>query len=337
MNSPIQNILKVMFLLTMVGTKSAHAEEPADRVALKVQERWSTVFGGEQFNLHWEIDGHHSEACTLRWNYLAGQRRLAGGEISVTGAEKSSQRFKLPLRIPAVREGHVLQTRLEVELRSNNRTIATETKRINVFPRDPFYSKNEWLRSLNISLYDPLGPTEKQLRQAGIPFRTLSDLAALDAVSEGVIVVGEGTSLARQRGLFEALVQAASRGLTVLCLACSDGSVPFDVSRPNRLSLDRQGVITRLDARLDAAAWSENRSPIRSTLDLTASRTGVEWTFSDTETGWPWMEMQFGERGRLVWCGFGIIEHWDHGPTPRFFLARVFESLSDDSLTTQPK
>lgn len=341
MNSPIQTILKAMFLLTGVWTTNAHAEKPADRVTLKVQERWSAVFGGEPFNLHWEFTCRQPEACTLRWNHMAGQRRLAGGEIHVADAEKSSGRFTLPLRIPTVREGNVLQTRLEVELRSNNRTLATKTKRIHVFPRDPFHLRSEWLRSLHISLYDPVGPTEKQFRQAGIPFRLLSNLAALDAVSEGVLVVGEGISFTHQRGLFETLMRVASRGLPVLCLACPEGAVPFDLPhdlpRPQRLSLDREGVITRLDARLDAHAWSENRHPIMATLDVTASRSGVEWTFSDTDAGWPWLEMRFGDRGRFVWCGFGVIEHWADGPTPRFFLARLFEALSDKSPSSQPK
>ena len=44
--------------------------------------------------------------------------------------------------------------------------------------------------------------------------------------------------------------------------------------------------------------------------------------------GWPWIEMNYAERrGKIVICGFGIIEKWAAGPTPRYMFVKLLESL----------
>ena len=136
-------------------------------------------------------------------------------------------------------------------------------------------------------------------------------------------------------GLGESLVRAASRGLTVLCLAPSAGTLPIPGTKnsalplPHRLTLRRADVIRGLDKRIDAEAWVSGNSVVTS-LVIRGDEGAVH---GDVDAGgWPWVEIAYGKpRGKLVFCGFGIIRPWDASPSPRFVFARALEHLTETS------
>lgn len=326
----------VLVILLFGSSTVVRAQDRSETgVEIKAREARSTVFGGERVKLHFDVASAEPKTFTVPWTLSAGRRRLAAGELSVDAGPLQAGTAALPLRIPEVRDGIVLDVELKLSAVVDGTAAAQISKRISIYPRDPFALRKKWLEELPISLYDPVGKTAKQFEEADVPFQQLQSIAALDSIDKGILVVGEGLSWKTQRGLFDTIVQAAARGLPVLCLASSEGAVPIpfaadsNLPRPDRVSLERNAVITRLDKRLDADAWGSGGDPVTTSLEIAQSRTAIEGTVLDSAAGWPWAELRYGDRGVLVWCGFGVISRWEDGPTPRYLLSRIFEYLSE--------
>jgi hypothetical protein len=100
------------------------------------------------------------------------------------------------------------------------------------------------------------------------------------------------------------------------------------MSRPQRLILRRQDLVTALDPRLDAQVWHADQMG-RGVL-LRGAGERLEGEISAGQHAWPWLEARY-QRGTLVVCGFRLASHWNDGPTPRFLLARMFEHLTQDA------
>jgi hypothetical protein len=206
-----------------------------------------------------------------------------------------------------------------------------------IFPEDPFVNRSHWLKGLRICLFDPPGDTRQILDKMDVPFSRTANVDSLDTLNCGLLIIGEGTSLKEYRGLPEMMVKAAASGIPVLCLAPSDGDIVLPGSfaagtqlpLPERLALRRNDVICELDKRLDALSWRANARPLSSSLLIKSERNRVVGEVVQSPDGWPWLEAGFpAEHGRLIICGFGIIRHWDAGPTPRFLFARILEHLT---------
>ena len=41
--------------------------------------------------------------------------------------------------------------------------------------------------------------------------------------------------------------------------------------------------------------------------------------------------------GKLIFCQFALLKHWDASPTPRYLFARILETLSPIEDVVQPK
>jgi hypothetical protein len=129
-------------------------------------------------------------------------------------------------------------------------------------------------------------------------------------------------------GLADALLGLARRGVTVICLAPSAGTVPVPGTERDGgedVSLLRSDAITKLDKRLDAAAWGGGEV-IASTLALKAVEGSVVAEVVGGPGGWPWLQVGYPQtRGRLIVCGFAVIARWQASPTPRYLFAKLIE------------
>jgi hypothetical protein len=96
------------------------------------------------------------------------------------------------------------------------------------------------------------------------------------------------------------------------------------------LTLHRQEIIARLDRRLDALAWPPQNQVVARSLALRSEEGRVVAEVQDGAKGWSWLQLDYPEKnGRLVLCGFPIMERWDTGPTPRFLFARLLEHVTE--------
>lgn len=225
--------------------------------------------------------------------------------------------------------------------------VTNIVKRIWIFPEDPFANQKEWLKALNIRLFDPEKKTAEVFTEAEIPFEEIRNIDSFTEITNGILILAEGISLKDYRGLSEMMVNTAASGTHVLCLALAGGEIKMpglggvDLPQPGSMSFRRNDVISELDKRLDADAWPPDGKVAASCAKLKGERGPVVAEVQEGGDGWPWIEMNFGKKagkpirqapldfaqGKLVICGFGIIEKWNCGPTPRFLFAKLLEHM----------
>ncbi len=315
---------------------SAYAE---NQIAIYPLERHTNEFGDREITRSFRVESSEPFRGRFVWNLSAQQRVLTRGEQEVRVA-KTSGDVSIKFRLNGLRDEVVVPLTLTVSVVVEKAEVASQQFRIWLFPDDPFLSRSEWLRSLDITLFDPPKVTAREFDNSTIPYRLVGNAAALnDGRQSGLLIIGEGVSLRQHRSLAATAIEVAASGRRVLLLAPTDGSltVPGTVGDglpegriPSELRFARERIITELDKRLDAQAWSGTDNIVPSSKLEIESRSGrVEATVSDDSRAWPWLEIRFPETGGVfVMCGFRLIEHWDSGPTPRFLIVRLFESLS---------
>jgi hypothetical protein len=292
---------------------------------------WTTALAGSRATLEFAVKAAPGFRGALAWTLAeaANGRVLPGGRGE--SAVAAGGRAKLTLTFPAVNPGVVLKAKLAVALTdAGGKALATHDKVIHVFHPNPFEGRTKALEALKIAVYepDPAGRTAAALKELQVPFEEKKTLAALAEGKAGVVVVAEGVSFKDEPGLADALLGLARRGVTVICLAPSAGTLPVpgaDADRGEDLSLLRRDAITKLDDRLDAESWGGGQV-VASTVSLKAVEGSVVAEVAAGPGGWPWLQVDYPRaRGRLLVCGFAVVARWQASPTPRYLFAKVLE------------
>ena len=250
--------------------------------------------------------------------------------------------------VPEVKEGVIIQALLSLSViqEGTKEALADFEKTIWIFPEDPFANRKKWLKNVKIHLFDPEKKTGELFEKAEIPFEAVQNIDSVTEIANGVVLIGEGVLFKDYRGLSEMMVKTAARGIPVLCLAAADGEMTIpgmgsvDLPCPTSMAFRQSDIITELDKRLDANAWPPDGKVVVSTIMLKGKKGPVIGKIQKGGDEWPWMEMNFGKpvrqaqgrHGRLVMCGFGIIEKWESGPTPRFLFAKILEYIARDGV-----
>lgn len=323
--------------------RSARGEGPSD-VTLRVLEPWSAVFAAQPGVFHLVVESERSLAGTVSWSIVMEDRVLARRDVpfAVTPERAATVEVALP-RLESIKPIALTMT-LAATVREGDTARASTRKALWLFPEDPFVDRSEWLKALDLTLFDPSGATARLLDKAGIPYRATRNPEALLQVRGGLVVLGEGLSFAEYPAIPEVMLAVAESGIGVLCLAPAEGSLAIpgasgpDVLRgtlgstehPISVRLRRKDVVATLDDRLDWKGWPPDGRVLASGLRLESERGRVVGrVVGGTEDGWAWLEAEFATgRGRLLLVGFSLAEHWDSGPTPRFLLRRLLETMS---------
>jgi hypothetical protein len=303
------------------------AGSAAGAATVEFAEPWSNTFGGRQLACHVRVVGTEAMPARVLWRLAAGNATLARDEQNVRLQPGQAEDMAMNLRIPETREGAVLNCTLAVSLlkADANEELAAATREMHVFPESPFLGRQRWLKALDILLFDPEKRTQRVFENAGVPFETVANADTVGEQDKGFLVIGAGTSFRDYRALARQLVAAAERGRHVLVLAPGGGD--FTLPEPRRLVLRGEDVIHELDKRLDDAAWPADGKTRHAAVRLTGGQGPVTVEVTDGK-GWPWMEMEFAAGGRVVVCGFAVVDKWDATPTPRFLLSRILEYMA---------
>jgi hypothetical protein len=333
-------------MLIMLATLPAITS--AADVEFAPAERWTTAFANEEVSIVMTVRHENGVGGTVRWSHSAKGRTLDRGTVAVIADEVHGGKAELTLSPQPLREGVVLKTTLSAAFIPSDaeEAAAAHDQTIWLFPRDPLAERSEWSAGLDIKLLDPSRKTADAFDEIELPYKLIQNLAGLnDADWTGILILGEGTSLHKQREFAEAAIETAASGRRVILLSPIDGSLALpglDLSQqqarfpvPTELRFARHHIISELDKRLDHLAWlgTNDAVPARG-LSIENHRGRLLANLSDNPHAWPFVELKYADHdGVLVMCGFKIIDHWDDGPTPRYLLIRLLEALSPQAPT----
>ena len=291
----------------------AAAEENA---GLRWLDGGFAAFGGTSATWRVEASGARTAEGHVAWSLEVGGGVVARREQSVRLEPASSASVDIVVDLPAVRAGVVAEGRLQVALLDERRQPLAELEQpVFVFGRDPAAERKQWLRELDLRLFDPSGETARRLDELGWPYRRLANPAAFAALGGGTLLVGEDCSLWENRGLMEAAIRAAEGGARVVVLAPADGA--FAPPGPAALHFRGAEFVRELDKRFDVPA-------ARATFRLGGTRAGAEVAVVPTG-GWACIEARWSNGGALVLAGPGLLETWESSPVPRHLLVRLLE------------
>lgn len=308
----------------------AFSQEDAARIV--VLERETNLEAGKDATLH--LSAPAAPRGKIAWTVSLGRAPIARGE----GALDADKKIAVKIPSQSVKPGVILEATLVATAVKDDGAFTKLVQSFWILPPDPFADRLEWAKALKVVLYDTKGTTAEVLKKADFPFEDQKNLAAIGEIKAGVVLVGEGISWREDPGLSDTVNRLAERGVKVLCLAPSDGTLRIPglgktaSKNVSGIQLGKRNVITAWDKRLDADRWHGKPSVVAS-LSVLGEGEDVVCTASTDGEGWPWLEAQFGEAGGvLAISGFGVIRHWDSGPTPRYVFLRMLEKITNDRI-----
>lgn len=303
--------------------------EPA--VVLTLREGSTAVFADSEVDLHVGLQPAGTTG-KLVWRHTVENRTLSSGEIALD----PNERVALKLWVPALNEGVAIRTELTLSLVGDiakprkQDPLATFTRVLWIVDPDAFAGRKKWLEALKLALYDPVGETAPVFEKSKIPFTKIATLAAVDQLTEGILVIGEGVDLTKAPGLNDSMFQLVRREIPVICLAPQNGELPYPAAEGSgavAVRFDGDGIVKELDKRLSAAAWSCDGATTVQRFVPTTIRGEIGLRLSGQASGWPWIEAVYPRKTKLILCGYPLIATWQREPAARYLLARILESL----------
>lgn len=302
---------------------------------ISIREPWSNVFGGKESLFHVSVLGTSTFDGRLGWQLAAEGRTLARGEAAIAVRATVPGEAEIRVPIPEVKPGVIMQTRLSLVVMNAEKEVVKHEKTLWIFPEDALANRGEWLKTLGLKLFDPVGKTSKLFDGLGIPYSTIRAIDSLSEVKDGLVLIGEGVSFKEYRGLAASMIKTAASGVSVICLAPAEGEINLpasgtgDLPPPLTMEFKREGVIQTLDKRLDSNGWAPDGRSVACGMALKGERGPVLVEVGNDSSEWLWIELGYAKNNaKCVICGFGIVGKWADSPTPRFLLMKILETVS---------
>ncbi len=320
------------------------AAEPT--VSVRRVDSWTNLFAGKPAAMTCEVSSKQPGEASLSWSLVVSGGVVARGEKAVTLDAARAVQVSWDVDIPEVKPGLIVPAMLRLAVHPQPGAPKFEPVEasiaLSICSPDATALRGEWLKSLDIVLFDPAQRTADVFERHRIPCRVADDPQCA-ALTKGLILYGEGIDPARLDAVWSAAIEAASSGRRVLVMASPGASVPIDglISSADdslrSVSLKRNDIIRELDKRLDATAWPKPGRLVGSSLHLSVRGEQPRVEFRDDAKGWSWLHVRHRSGGRLIWLGLGLAESWEATPTARYLLLKVLEELSTDKPVVEGK
>lgn len=321
--------------MVLAVSRPSVADEPAGRVTVRMVSGGTNVFAGRKTSLDCVVNSQVATDARLAWSVSVERAVIARGEKSLKLNPDRPADAGIEVEFPELRPGVVSPAGLSLDVQTLDGHRAQQTVALYVFSPDVIANRQQWLKSLQIALFDPAKKTRAALEGLNIPLRTLADPDSSRA--SGLILYGEGLEPARQKPAWQQAIAVAAGGKKVIVLASSGATIPVDGilaigdHQPTAVSLRRADRIRDYDKRLDAVTWPLPGRLVASSLSLTAKGQTPLAEFRDDAAGWSWLDVRYANGGRLVWTGHGIIESWESTPAARYLFVKMLEELTIES------
>jgi uncharacterized protein (DUF58 family) len=159
----------------------------ASGVSLSFQDKWSNLFAGGDAVQTIHVNANNNVSGRLTWHLSAAGRTIQRGE-QVVAINDADFEVKVDLQIPEVKQGVVQKAELIVGFSEDNGIPVSISKKLWFFPDNPFFERTEWLKSLEIQLFDPEKTTGEWLDAMGVPFTSVGNIDSFNTL-EGMVVV----------------------------------------------------------------------------------------------------------------------------------------------------
>lgn len=304
--------------------QQARVLPPRDLLAVQAT---TCIFAGRESRF-----GYVGATGPVAWTLSAANRTLRHGEIGPIAGPADVAKLAISLAAPPLQPGVVLSAELRLTWNAEGQP-RQHAQPITIYSADPFSVRRAVLEAVRITLFDPMGDTADVFDNHEIPHASVRSLSAIDQVDAGVVIVGEGASFRQHPNLLPALARAAERGVSVICLAPTDGEFDFPGidagSGPLRIAFERSHVVRRYDKRFDLL-------PTLAHLAVESRRGNVFVEASASGPGWSWFSADYAPHSqhpearpaRLIVCGLSIIRDWEATPVPRYLLVHLLEELA---------
>ncbi|MCG2661073.1 MAG: hypothetical protein L6437_12615, partial [Kiritimatiellae bacterium] len=158
-----------------IGYSLALAGEP--RVSIVAQEHWADFWGGKEILFHFAVSSDQAMTGRVGWRFSCEGRTLAQQEREIAPGPGKTEILEIRVQMPAVKEGVVLPAVLGVSMMEAGaeKSVAAVEKKIWIYPENPFVDRKEWLKKLDIRLFDPDKKTGECFEKAGIPFQRVNN------------------------------------------------------------------------------------------------------------------------------------------------------------------
>jgi hypothetical protein len=324
-----------IFLLLPALPVLAADDESGETVVITYREQITNFWGGREVKLHLVVAAQEALAGELNWSLHAAGRTLISRTSQIRIAAGGKTEVEVRCTLPPVNDAVIYPIELRAWAGMWGPEPAAELReRFYLFGNNPFAERKDWLKSLKIQLFDPENKTAEAFEKLEIPFERITNLATIEDIPEGVLIIGEDVEWEDYGELGPVFLAAAARGVNVLCLSGAKAEFPLPTSKQGepttakQLSFRQTDVLRDLDKRL-SMHWTGEHAVVSQSLTLVAENDQVLARAVAPDLGWPWMEVRFPQQaGRpraLVWCGLGLIRSWEESPTPRYVLLNWLE------------
>jgi len=321
-------LLRLALFLPLLATPAW-----ADGPAIELIDHAAPLFAQRDVAIRLRVRDVPAPDARLAWSLTAYERTIQAGDVPLL--PRDTQDISLPLRSIELRTGISLQATLTLRiLDRRSQTLAEMVQEYWVLAPAVFSEQRTALESLQMRVFDPFAKTTDVFEQAALPFRLLTNLQELEALDAGVLVVAEGLALDETPALEEAIELALARGLSVLCLAPTEGNliVPGLTAAagatPASLTFENLTFIHRRDKRLSTDAWLGLSNSTTSRVKLTVEGERTVGTINRDTEGWTSIEVTFDTpRRKFIYCGVPIISVWDANPAPRYLLSAILQEF----------